>query len=100
MTLDVISDKIKRATYYLHQHLTIAIVEMANGFFVVGKAAPADPRNFDALYDLTTELARAGRLDEARRYGQDYLSRAPRARYGAEIAEIQRLLAGGNIPGR
>lgn len=48
VTLDAISDKIRRTTYYLHHHLTIAIVEMGNGFFVVGKAAPADPRNFDA----------------------------------------------------
>jgi hypothetical protein len=48
VTVDAISDKIERTTYYLHQHLTIAIIEMANGFFVVGKAAPADPRNFDA----------------------------------------------------
>jgi hypothetical protein len=48
VTVEAISDKIERTTYYLHQHLTIAIIEMANGFFVVGKAAPADPRNFDA----------------------------------------------------
>jgi hypothetical protein len=48
VTLDRISEKIKRTSYYLHQRLTIAVVEMANGFFVIGKSAPADPRNFDA----------------------------------------------------
>jgi hypothetical protein len=59
-----------------------------------------DPRNFDALYNLTLELGAAGRRDEAARYGQQYVARAPRARYAAEIAQIQRLLAGGNMPDR
>jgi hypothetical protein len=48
VTLDRISEKITRTSYYLRQHLTIAVVEMANGFFVVGRSAPVDPRNFDA----------------------------------------------------
>ena len=29
-------------------HMTIAVITMDNGFFLVGKSTPADPANFDA----------------------------------------------------
>ena len=64
------------------------------------RAVTLDPRNFDALYNLTAELAAAGRRDEAIRYGQQYVARAPRSRYAAELAQIERLLSGGNMRGR
>lgn len=42
-----IKDHIAEAEYIRHQHLTICILTMSNGFFVIGKAAPADARNYD-----------------------------------------------------
>lgn len=47
VTLAVIAEKIVKTTYVYHAQLTICILEMKNGFFVVGKAAPADPRNYN-----------------------------------------------------
>lgn len=38
--------KISEVRYFRHKHLTVALVEMKNGFMVLGKAAPADPRNY------------------------------------------------------
>jgi hypothetical protein len=48
VTVESIKAKISRADYYRHEHLTICVLTMANGFFVVGKAAPASAANFDA----------------------------------------------------
>lgn len=48
VTEDGIKAKIAKATYYSHEHMTICVLTLANGFFVVGKAAPADPSNYDA----------------------------------------------------
>lgn len=49
VTLESMQDKIVEATYITHRDiLTICILEMSNGFFVVGEAAPASPANFDA----------------------------------------------------
>jgi hypothetical protein len=47
VTLESMKAKIAEVTYLRHKHLTIAVVEMTNGFMVLGKAAPADPRNYD-----------------------------------------------------
>jgi hypothetical protein len=47
VTAQSIEDRIIDVSYLRHNHLVICVVEMANGFMVVGKAAPADPRNFD-----------------------------------------------------
>jgi hypothetical protein len=42
---------------YLHPkstpHMTIAVVTMYNGWVVLGKSAPADPKNFDLLTGKT-----------------------------------------------
>jgi hypothetical protein len=43
-----IKDHIAAVDYLRHKHMTICIITMSNGFFVVGKAAPASPENFDA----------------------------------------------------
>lgn len=46
ITLDEIHGKIANVAYHTHDHLTICILTMKNGFFVVGKAAPASPENY------------------------------------------------------
>lgn len=51
VSLDSIKDKIANVDYYhpeRHPHMTVAFVTMSNGFVLVGKSAPADPKNFDA----------------------------------------------------
>jgi len=50
VTIDSIRAKILRAEYIhpeIAPHMTICVVEMENGFFLVGKSVPADPANFD-----------------------------------------------------
>ncbi len=51
VSLDSIKDKIA-GTEYFHPDclpsMTIAVVQMNNGFVVIGKSAPADPANYDA----------------------------------------------------
>lgn len=48
VTLDSIKAKVADTRYLIIEPLTICILTMANGFFVVGKAAPASPENFNA----------------------------------------------------
>lgn len=49
VTLQSMEDKIIKTDYYVHENvLTIAVVTMKSGFFVVGKSAPASPENFNA----------------------------------------------------
>ena len=44
---------------------------------------------FDALYNLTMTLMELGRRDEARTYGDRYLSSAPSGFFAREIAEVR-----------
>ena len=55
-------------------------------------AVVADPHNFDALYNLASELLRAGRVDEARPYVQQFVATAPPALYGSDIERFRRVL--------
>ena len=55
-------------------------------------AVRIDPRLFDALYNLATVLYKAGRRDEARPYLERFVSEAPPARYGPDIAKLEQLL--------
>ncbi len=48
VTADSIKGKIRHVSYIIHEHLTLCILELENGFFVVGQSAPASPENFDA----------------------------------------------------
>lgn len=63
VTLDYIVDNIIGHMEYYHPkaspQMTIAIVTCANGFVVVGKAAPADPENFNP------ELGRKFAMEDA-----------------------------------
>lgn len=57
VTLQSMEGKIVKTDYYVHENvLTIAIVTMQSGFFVVGKSAPASPENFNA--ELGKKFAR------------------------------------------
>jgi hypothetical protein len=49
ITKDTITNAIESVVYAVHFNtLTLCLLKMKNGFIVVGKAAPADARNFDA----------------------------------------------------
>lgn len=50
VSLASMKDKIESVSYFnpgVLPSMTIAVMKMANGFVVVGKAAPADPENYD-----------------------------------------------------
>ena len=48
VTLESMEAKIVSTDYIVHRGiLTLCIIEMRNGFFVVGESAPASPANFD-----------------------------------------------------
>jgi hypothetical protein len=47
VTKDAIEAKIDKVEYLYHERLTVCVITMRNGFMQIGKAAPADPRNFD-----------------------------------------------------
>ncbi len=55
-------------------------------------AVALDRGNFDALFNLATELVNAGRLDEARPYLERFVAEAPPSDYAAEIRKISALL--------
>ena len=56
------------------------------------EAVDLDPRNFDALYNLATELANAGRTAEARPYVERFVKTAPPAMYGPDIERLREIL--------
>jgi hypothetical protein len=47
VTIDHLKSQVKEARYLFDGTLTICVLEMQNGFKQIGKAAPADERNFD-----------------------------------------------------
>jgi hypothetical protein len=47
VTEELIKAKIAKTDFLYYQHLTICVLTMANGYFVTGKAAAADPHNHD-----------------------------------------------------
>jgi arylsulfatase A-like enzyme/Tfp pilus assembly protein PilF len=61
------------------------------------RAVDLDRTNFDALFNLATELLNAGRSGEARPYVDRFVRTAPPALYGAEIARFRRVLSGGGV---
>ena len=56
------------------------------------KAVELNPRDFDALFNLATELVNARRFDDARPYLQRFVDTAPPAIYGRDIARLRGLL--------
>ena len=65
-----------------------------NGQAVVAfeRCLKLDPNHLDALYNLGTTLADSGRMDEARPYLERFVSEAPPARYGSDLARLRRRL--------
>ena len=57
------------------------------------QAVARDPENFDALYNVATELVNDGRPGEARRYLEQFVRTAPPAFYAADIARVRNILA-------
>jgi Tfp pilus assembly protein PilF len=53
------------------------------------RAVELDSRNFDALFNLTMALIRAGRLDEARPFATRFVNTAPGAFYAPDIHRLQ-----------
>lgn len=50
VTLDDLRSRVADVEYIHRDHLTIAVIRMDNGFYLVGKSAPIDPGNYDAEY--------------------------------------------------
>jgi arylsulfatase A-like enzyme/Tfp pilus assembly protein PilF len=56
------------------------------------RAVALDPAQFDALYNLATELASAGRRNEARPYAERFVATAPAAEYRKDIEKVKAYL--------
>lgn len=50
VTLNELKHRIENVEYLTREHLTICIVKVDNGFYLVGKSAPLDPENFNEAY--------------------------------------------------
>lgn len=60
VTLQSMEDKIVSENYLYQDLLTICVLKMENGFYVVGESAPASAANYDA--DLGRRFARENAL--------------------------------------
>jgi hypothetical protein len=47
ITEDAIKNRVADIKFLYHDHLTICVLTVTNGFMVVGKSAPASPANYD-----------------------------------------------------
>lgn len=47
VTRGSIDAKIRGVSYMRRRSMTLCVIELANGFQVIGKSAPVDPANFD-----------------------------------------------------
>ncbi len=56
------------------------------------RAVRRDAGNYDALYNLATELANDGQIESARPYLEQFVRTAPPAFYARDIQRIQALL--------
>ena len=59
------------------------------------RAVELDPDNFDALFSLGVNLARDGRINDARPYLEQFMASAPPARYADQLRGVSRLLQAG-----
>src|SRR3954471_20028652 len=57
------------------------------------RAVALQPSNFDALYDLSIQLAQDGQLDAAKRYMEQFVRTAPRGQYAGDIDKFAAFLA-------
>jgi len=56
VTYEALLDNIVKETFYQHDLLTICVLDLSNGFTVLGQSACADPANF--MEDVGQRLAR------------------------------------------
>jgi hypothetical protein len=56
------------------------------------RAVELEPTEYKALYNVTVELARQNRADEARQYGRQFITTAPPRLYASDIARIRQIL--------
>jgi arylsulfatase A-like enzyme/tetratricopeptide (TPR) repeat protein len=56
------------------------------------RAVALQPTNFDALYDLSVQLAQDGQLAAAKRYMEQFVRTAPRGQYGKDIDKLSAAL--------
>ena len=56
------------------------------------RAVQLDANNFDALFSLGVNLARDGRMNDARPYLEQFMNSAPPARYADQLRGVSRLL--------
>jgi arylsulfatase A-like enzyme/Tfp pilus assembly protein PilF len=56
------------------------------------RAVELDPSNYDALFNLATTLVQTDGVAAARPYLEQFARNAPRALYGRDIVEVERLL--------
>jgi hypothetical protein len=47
VTDESLNAKIHEVTFYKHKHQTLCVIELKNGFFLNGEAAPAAPENYN-----------------------------------------------------
>jgi tetratricopeptide (TPR) repeat protein len=57
------------------------------------RAVALQPSNFDALYDLSVQLAQDGQLPAAKRYMEQFVRTAPRGQYAKDIDKMTSALA-------
>lgn len=50
ITLADLTARVADVEYIRRDHLTIAVLRLDNGWYLVGKSAPVDPDNFDQEY--------------------------------------------------
>lgn len=50
ITLADLEAEVRHVEYIVRDHLTVAVIKLRNGFWLVGKSAPVDPDNFNAEY--------------------------------------------------
>jgi arylsulfatase A-like enzyme/Tfp pilus assembly protein PilF len=75
-------------------HAGLAMIAFRNGDLPRAieewkRAVALDPTNYDALYNLGRQLARTGQPTAARLYFEQFVERAPRARYARDIDAIR-----------
>lgn len=56
------------------------------------RAVDLDPNNFDALYDLSVQLVRAGHVAEAKPYVERFVRSAPASLYATDIRKFTEML--------
>ena len=53
VTLADLKARVADVEYIVREHLTLCVIKLDNGFYLVGKSAPVDPGNFNADYGRT-----------------------------------------------